>query len=76
VTIADFGLVAATLCLEDIGFALDPFPIVSQWYSKFKKDFPELWAEIEPGMKEIYEFNINLSDLSSLNHPLHLTKKQ
>jgi glutathione S-transferase len=76
VTIADFGLVSATLCLEAIGFALDPFPLVSQWYSKFKKDFPELWAEVEPGMKEIQEFNKNPPDLSSLNHPLHPTRKQ
>jgi glutathione S-transferase len=76
VTIADFGLVSATLCLEAIGFGLDPFPLVSQWYSKFKKDFPELWAEVEPGMKEIQEFDKNPPDLSTLNHPLHPTKKQ
>jgi glutathione S-transferase len=75
VTIADFGLVTGTLCLEAIDFELDSFPLVSQWYSNFKKDFPELWAVVEPGMKEIKQFNRNPPDLSALNHPLHPTKK-
>ncbi|XP_069700591.1 glutathione S-transferase 1-1 isoform X2 [Periplaneta americana] len=75
VTIADFALVSATLCLEAIGFGLESYPRVSQWYSNFKKDFPALWAEVEPGMKEIQEFDKNPPDLSALSHPLHPTKK-
>ena len=74
-TIADFGLVSATLCLEAIEFGFESYPRVAKWYSDFKKDYPQLWAIVEPGMKEIQEFNKNPPDLSSLNHPLHPTKK-
>ncbi|PSN56364.1 hypothetical protein C0J52_03755 [Blattella germanica] len=74
-TIADFALVSATMCLEAIGFGLEAHPLVAKWYSDFKKDFPELWAVVAPGMKEIHDFNKNPPDLSALNHPLHPKKK-
>ncbi|KAJ9576861.1 hypothetical protein L9F63_006560, partial [Diploptera punctata] len=74
-TIVNFYFLSATLCLEAIGFGLEAYPRVTKWYSNFKKDYPELWEVVEPGMKEIQEFNMNPPDLSSLKHPLHPTKK-
>ncbi|EEB14872.1 GSTD1-5 protein, putative [Pediculus humanus corporis] len=44
---------------------------VVEWYSRFKKEYPELWEIAEKGMKEIENFNKNPPDLSHLNHPIH-----
>lgn len=74
-TIADFPLVTATMCLEAIGFKLDDYPLVSAWYNNFKTAHPELWAIAEAGMKEIVEFEKNPPDTSGMNHPIHPGRK-
>uniref|UniRef100_A0A1B0CHI4 glutathione transferase n=1 Tax=Lutzomyia longipalpis TaxID=7200 RepID=A0A1B0CHI4_LUTLO len=75
-TIADFPLVTATLCLEAIGFSLDEYPLVKAWYGNFKQQHPDLWAIGEAGMKEITEFEKNPPDLSGMNHPIHPIRKK
>ncbi|KAF5298681.1 hypothetical protein FQR65_LT09661 [Abscondita terminalis] len=75
VTIADFQLVSATMCLEAINFDLSDYPLVKKWYSTFKSEYPELWAIASSGMAEITEFEKNPPDLSNLNHPIHPTRK-
>ncbi|KAF4519632.1 hypothetical protein B566_EDAN003800 [Ephemera danica] len=64
VTIADFGLVVATMCLEAIGFDLSPYPTIQKWYADFKVTKPDLWAVAEPAMKELHGFYLNPPDLS------------
>lgn len=75
VTIADFALVSATLCLEAISFDLSPYPLITKWYNNFKQEFPDLWAIANAGMQEITEFEHNRPDLSHMNHPFHPTRK-
>lgn len=75
VTIADFQLVTATMCLEAIGFDISDYPLVSEWYSTYKKENPDLWALVEVGMKEITEFEKNPPDLSHMEHPIHPIRK-
>ncbi|XP_055699212.1 glutathione S-transferase 1-1 [Phlebotomus papatasi] len=74
-TIADFPLVTATLCLEAINFSLDEYTLVKAWYANFKKEYPDLWAIGEGGMKEIAEFEKNPPDLSRMVHPIHPMRK-
>ena len=75
VTIADFALVTATLCLEAISFDLTPYPLITKWYNTFKKENPDLWSIANAGMQEIKEFEHNRPDLSHMNHPFHPTRK-
>lgn len=75
VTIADFALVSATLCLEAIGFDLTPYPLIIKWYELFKNENKELWDIANGGMQEIKEFEANPADLSHMNHPFHPTRK-
>ena len=74
-TIADFPLVTATLCLEGISFSIDNYPLVKQWYETFKKEYPELWAIGKSGMDEITAFEKNPPDLSHMDHPIHPIRK-
>ncbi|XP_068152064.1 uncharacterized protein gfzf isoform X1 [Drosophila tropicalis] len=75
VTIADFALVSATLCLEAINFDLSPYPLVQRWYFAFKEEYPQLWEIANSGMQEIKAFEQNPPDLSEMNHPFHPTRK-
>ncbi|KAK4880932.1 hypothetical protein RN001_004251 [Aquatica leii] len=75
ITIADFQLVAATMCLEAIKFDISSYPLVHNWYETFKREHPELWAIAEKGMAEIAEFEKNPPDLTHLNHPIHPARK-
>jgi len=74
-TIADFGLVCGTFALEAIGFSLKEYPLVDKWYSTFKKEYPELWAIVEPGLQEVIAFEKNPPNISHLKHPIHPHKK-
>nr|CAD7267452.1 unnamed protein product [Timema shepardi] len=75
VTIADFSLVTATMCLEAINFDLGQYPLVKKWYGDFKQQLPLAWDIAEVGMLEIREFDRNPPDLSALEHPIHPTRK-
>lgn len=74
-TIADFPLITATLCLEAIDFSLDEYPLIKNWYETFKKENPDLWAIAEGGMKELAHFEKNPPDLSAMTHPIHPIRK-
>ncbi|XP_011197016.1 uncharacterized protein Gst1_1 isoform X1 [Zeugodacus cucurbitae] len=74
-TIADLGLVSATMCLEAINFDFSPYPLVQKWYETFKLEKPELWEIANGGMQEIAEFEKNPPDLSHMKHPFHPTRK-
>lgn len=74
-TIADFSLVPALMCLEAISIDFDQYKLVKQWYDTFKKEYPDLWAITETGMVEITEFEKNPPNLSHMNHPIHPAKK-
>ncbi|XP_011307714.1 glutathione S-transferase 1, isoform D [Fopius arisanus] len=74
-TIADFPLNTATLCLEAIGFSLSPWPHVEMWYNDFKVNHPDLWEISAGGMKEISFFEKNPPDLSHMIHPIHPIRK-
>nr|XP_033342591.1 glutathione S-transferase D5-like [Megalopta genalis] len=52
-TIADFPLITATLCLEAIDFKLNQWPRIQKWYNNFKIKHPELWKIAESGMEKI-----------------------
>jgi glutathione S-transferase len=69
-TIADFPLVTAVMCLEAISFSIDNYPLIQTWYATFKKEYPELWAIAEEGMREVTEFEKNPPQLEMV-HPLH-----
>lgn len=75
VTIADFQLITATMCLEAINFDLTPYPLVAKWYATFKKEYPELWSINIQGMNEISAFEKNPPDLSHMEHPIHPIRK-
>ncbi|XP_050294006.1 glutathione S-transferase 1 [Anthonomus grandis grandis] len=75
VTIADFQLVTATMCLEAIDFNFSEYDLVQQWYDTYKQEYPELWKIVERGMKEISEFEKNPPDLSHMVHPIHPVRK-
>lgn len=74
-TLADFALASATLCLEGIDFSLNEYPLIKKWYETFKTEYPNLWAIGAGGMKEIAEFNKNPPNLSHMNHPIHPVRK-
>lgn len=74
-TIADFPLITATLCLEAIGFQLGPWPCVEKWYNNFKAKHPDLWEVVVGGMQEISDFEKNPPDLSHMDHPIHPVRK-
>ncbi|XP_017774400.1 PREDICTED: glutathione S-transferase 4-like, partial [Nicrophorus vespilloides] len=75
VTIADYQMITATMCLEAINFDLTPWPLVCKWYSTFKQENPDLWAIVVEGMKEIADFEKNPPDLSHMVHPIHPIRK-
>lgn len=75
ITIADFQLVTATMCLEAINFDISKYPLIKNWYATYKKEYPELWEIVEGGMKEISEFEKNPPDLSHMEHPIHPVRK-
>nr|XP_023027125.1 glutathione S-transferase 1 [Leptinotarsa decemlineata]7RKA_A Chain A, glutathione S-transferase u1 [Leptinotarsa decemlineata]7RKA_B Chain B, glutathione S-transferase u1 [Leptinotarsa decemlineata] len=75
VTIADFQLVTATMCLEAINFDISPWPLVENWYDTYKLEHPTLWKIVEGGMKELEAFEKNPPDLSHMDHPIHPVRK-
>ncbi|XP_067648293.1 glutathione S-transferase 1-1 isoform X2 [Eurosta solidaginis] len=75
VTIADFALITATICLEAINFDLSTYPLVIKWYERFKQENPDSWIIANAGMQEIAQFEKNPPDLSHMNHPFHPTRK-
>lgn len=75
ITIADFQLVTATMCLEAINFDISAYPLIQKWYATYKKEYPELWEIVAGGMKEIAEFEKNPPDLSHMDHPIHPVRK-
>ena len=70
-TIADFPLVTATLCLEAINFSIDEYPLIKNWYEMFKTEHPDLWNIGKGGLIEIAHFESNPPDLSAMKHPIH-----
>ncbi|KAK9874708.1 hypothetical protein WA026_005527 [Henosepilachna vigintioctopunctata] len=75
ITIADFQLVTATMCLEAINFDFSKYVLVDKWYKTYKKEYPELWSIVESGMLEISAFEKNPPDLSHMSHPIHPIRK-
>ncbi|XP_044756600.1 glutathione S-transferase 1 [Coccinella septempunctata] len=75
ITIADFQLVTATMCLEAINFDFSKYKLVEKWYSTYKKEYPELWKIVDAGMQEISAFEKNPPDLSHMTHPIHPVRK-
>ncbi|XP_060526985.1 uncharacterized protein LOC132702411 [Cylas formicarius] len=60
VTIADFQLVTATMCLEAINSnIISDYPLVKRWYHTYKEEYPQLWAIVESGLKELAHFAAN-----------------
>jgi len=74
-TIADFPLITATLCLEAIDFKLDEWPYVAKWYDNFKQKHPELWEIAAGGMRELSHFEKHPPNLSGTDHPIHPVRK-
>lgn len=74
-TLADFALVSATLCLEGIDFSLASYPLITKWYATFKAEQPKLWQIGAGGLSEIAAFNKNPPNLSHMNHPIHPVRK-
>ncbi|XP_051156801.1 glutathione S-transferase 1-like [Leptopilina boulardi] len=74
-TIADFPLITATMCLEAIDFKLTPWPLVEKWYENFKIKHPDLWEIAADGLREIAAFEKNPPDLSHMDHPIHPVRK-
>ncbi|XP_073835777.1 uncharacterized protein [Musca autumnalis] len=74
-SIADFALVSATLCLEGIGYDFSKYELVAKWYQRFKQEYPQLWDIARGGMQEISEMENNPPDLSHINHPYHPIRK-
>nr|XP_023026065.1 glutathione S-transferase D1-like [Leptinotarsa decemlineata]APX61056.1 putative glutathione S-transferase uncharacterized class member 2 [Leptinotarsa decemlineata] len=56
VTIADFQLVATTMCLQFAKVNLRRWPLVKNWYNSYKFAHPTLWKIVEAGMKELDGF--------------------
>ena len=76
VTIADYQLVTATMCLQAINFDFSSYPLVAKWYATYKSENPDLWSIVEGGMKEISDFEKNPPDLSHMTHPIHPVRRQ
>ncbi|XP_033225227.1 glutathione S-transferase 1 [Belonocnema kinseyi] len=74
-TIADFPLITATMCLEAIDFKLGSWALVEKWYNNFKTKYPDLWEIAAGGMSEISQFEKNPPDLSHMDHPIHPIRK-
>ncbi|XP_077297646.1 glutathione S-transferase 1-like [Arctopsyche grandis] len=74
-TIADFPLITATMCLEAIAFDFSSYKMVSKWYATFKSEYPKLWEIAAVGMNEITAFEKNPPDLSHMEHPIHPVRK-
>lgn len=74
-TIADFPLVTATMCLEAINFSLSSWIFVDRWYNNFKLKHTDLWEIAKGGMEEISYFEKNPPDLSHMDHPIHPVRK-
>ncbi|XP_068965821.1 glutathione S-transferase 1 isoform X1 [Bombus flavifrons] len=74
-TIADFPLVTATMCLEAIDFKLNSWPYIEKWYNNFKQKHPELWEIAAEGMREISYYEKNPPDLSDMDHPIYPIRK-
>lgn len=74
-TIADFPLVTALMCLEAIKFGLDEYPLVKTWYETFKKENPELWKITEGGLQVLHYYIQNPQLFTNFHHPLHPVKK-
>ncbi|KAG5885598.1 hypothetical protein JTB14_024779 [Gonioctena quinquepunctata] len=75
ITIADFQLVTATMCLEAIDFDISSWTLVDKWYKNYKSEYPQLWKIVEGGLKELQEFEKNPPDLSHVVHPIHPIRK-
>lgn len=74
-TIADFPLITATMCLEAIDFKLNTWSYLEKWYNNFKQKHPELWEIAVKGMQEISYYEKNPPDLSDIDHPIHPIRK-
>lgn len=55
-TIADFALISATICLEATDNSVADYPLITQWYDGFKKANPELWEIASVDMVAIAEY--------------------
>ncbi|XP_068990128.1 glutathione S-transferase 1 isoform X2 [Neodiprion pinetum] len=75
-TIADFPLVTATMCLEAIGYSLSTWSFVESWYNNYKTKHQDLWDIVEGGMQEISYFEKHPPDLSHMDHPIHPVRRQ
>lgn len=75
VTLGDFSLISATICLEGIKFDLSGWPKVKQWYENFKTEQKEFWPICQETLKWIIHFENNTPDMSKCNHPIHPKKK-
>ncbi|XP_072762212.1 glutathione S-transferase D6 [Anoplolepis gracilipes] len=73
-SIADFPLITATMCLEAIDFKLDAWPYVEKWYKNFKHEHPDLWEVAVDGMREISYFEKHPPDFNA-DHPIHPVRK-
>ncbi|CAD1477723.1 unnamed protein product, partial [Heterotrigona itama] len=74
-TIADFPLITATMCLEAIDFKLNAWPYVEKWYNNFKQKHPELWEIAEEGMRVLSYCEKNPPEVSMDQHPIHPLRK-
>ncbi|KAK9305137.1 hypothetical protein QLX08_003804 [Tetragonisca angustula] len=74
-TIADFPLITATMCLEAIDFKLNAWPYVEKWYNNFKRKHPELWEIAEGGMRILSDCEKNPPEVSMGQHPIHPLRK-
>nr|CAH7760427.1 unnamed protein product [Callosobruchus chinensis] len=72
ITIADFQLMATTVCLEAINFDLDGYPSIKRWYDVYKVENPKLWKILEHGMKQMSYFE-SLPVFDNYDHPIHPT---
>jgi len=73
-TIADFPLITATMCLEAIDFKLDAWTHVAKWYNNFKQKHPDLWAIAAGGMRELSYFEKHPPHFD-VDHPIHPVRK-
>ncbi|XP_055908266.1 glutathione S-transferase 1-1-like [Eupeodes corollae] len=59
-TVADFALIASTLCLESAKFDLSAYPLIKKWYETFKQEYPELWEVGNVGLIQLDWIERNL----------------
>ncbi|KAL0112353.1 hypothetical protein PUN28_011997 [Cardiocondyla obscurior] len=72
-TIADFPLITATMCLEAIDFNLDPWPLVAKWYDNYKRKHPDLWQIAEGGLRDLSYCEKHPPNIPY--HPIHPVRK-